>query len=78
MRERARAARENATAMRVAGIKESKGGKAMAIVTRVVGERTAGAKTRVMVTKTKEVGEEEGNGKGGKRDVDGEEDGDGK
>ncbi len=34
-RERARAARANATAVRVAGIKEGKGGKAMAMGTRV-------------------------------------------
>jgi hypothetical protein len=75
MRDRARAARENATAMRVAGVKEGEGGKAMVMATRVADKWTATAKTRVMVTKTKKAGEEEGNGKGGKSDADGEEDG---
>jgi hypothetical protein len=37
----------------------------MAIVTRVVGKQMAAAMMRAMVRKTKEVGEEEGNGKGG-------------
>ncbi len=36
------------------------------------------ATTRVIVTKTKEVGEEEGNGKDGKSDGDGKESGNGK
>jgi hypothetical protein len=38
----------------------------------------ATAMTRAMVTKTEEVGEEEGNGKGGKSDGDGKDSGDGK
>jgi hypothetical protein len=63
--------------MRVAGIKEGEGIK-MAMATRVAGKRTAMATTRAMVIKTKEVGEEEGNGKGSKSDGGGEEDGDGK
>jgi hypothetical protein len=37
----------------------------MAIVTRVAGKRTAVAMMRAMVRKTKEVGEEKGNDKGG-------------
>jgi hypothetical protein len=72
------AARANATAMRVAGIKEGKGGKAMAMATRVVGKQTATMTTRAMVTKTKEACEEEGNGKGNKSNGDGKEDGNGK
>jgi hypothetical protein len=76
-RERARAARANGTAMRVAGVEEGKGGKAMVMATRVAGKWTATARMRAMVTKTKEAGEEEGNGKGGKSDGDGEEDSDG-
>jgi hypothetical protein len=76
-RERARAARENVMAMRVAGAKEGKGGKVMAMGTRVAGKQTATATTRAMVTKTKEVGEEEGNGKGSKSNGNGEEDGNG-
>jgi hypothetical protein len=59
-RERAWASRANAKAMRVVGIEEGEGGKVMAMVTRVVGKRTAMATTRAMVTKTKEAGEEEG------------------
>jgi hypothetical protein len=46
--------------------------------TRVAGEPTATATTRAMVIKTKEAGEEEGNGKGGKSNGDGEESGNGK
>jgi hypothetical protein len=73
-----RAARANATAMRVVGVKEGEGGKAMAMATRVVGEWMAMAMTRVMVTKRKEAGEEEGNGKGGKSNGDGKESGNSK
>jgi hypothetical protein len=62
-------------AMRMAGIKEGEGGKAMVIATRVVGEGMATMTTRAMVTKTKEAGEEERNSKGGKSDGNGEEDG---
>jgi hypothetical protein len=46
-------------AMRVVGIKEGKGDKAMAMATRVVGKRMATTTMRVMVTKTKEADEEE-------------------
>ena len=63
--------------MRVAGIKEGEGGKAMAMATRVAGKQTAMAMTREMVTKTKEAGEEEGNGKGGKSNGDSKESSDG-
>ncbi len=69
-------ARANATVMRVAGIEEGEGGKGMAMVTRVAGKQTVMATMRMMVT-TKEAGEEEGNGKGGKSDGDGKESGDG-
>ncbi len=55
-----------ATSMRVAGEEEGKSGKAMAMATRVVGKHTATATTRAIVTKTREAGMEEGNGKGGK------------
>jgi hypothetical protein len=48
------------------------------MATRVAGKRTATAQTRVMVTKTKEAGEEEGNDKGGKSNGNGEEDSTGK
>jgi hypothetical protein len=78
MRERARVARENAMVMRVVGVEQGEGGKAMAMATRVVGKWTAMAKTRVMATKTKEAGEEEGNGKGSKSNGNGEEDNNGK
>ncbi len=77
MRERARAARENAMAMRVVGVEEVKGGKVMAMATRVASKWMVTAKTRVMVTKTKEAGVEEGNSKCGKSDGDGEEDSEG-
>jgi hypothetical protein len=50
----------------------------MVMAIRVVGEQMATALTRAMVTKTREAGEEEGNGKGGKSDGDGKEDGNGK
>ncbi len=67
-------------AMRVAGIKEGECGKAMAMATRVMGKWTATATTRAMLTKLKQAGEEEENGKGGKSngDGDGKEDGNGK
>jgi hypothetical protein len=64
--------------MRVVAVKEGKGGKVMAMATGVAGKRTVTATTKAMVTKMKEVGEEEGNGKGGKSDGDGKEDGYGK
>ncbi len=54
------------TAMRVASNEEGEGGKAMAMVTRVVGERTAMASKRAIAMKTREAGKEESDGKGGK------------
>ncbi len=51
-RARARAARAVEVTMRVVGDKEGKGGKAMAMATSVVGERTAMATKWAMVTKT--------------------------
>jgi hypothetical protein len=72
------AARANLTAMRVAGIKESKGGKAMAMATRVAGKWMATVTTTAMVMKMKEAGEEEGNDKVGKSNGNDKEDGDGK
>ncbi len=65
-------------AMRVVGVKEGEGGKAMAMATRVVGEQPTTMTMRAMVTKTKEVGEKEGNGKGGKSNGNGKESGNGK
>jgi hypothetical protein len=59
-----RAARANSTAMRVAGVEVGKGGKAMVMATRVVGKQITTATTRAIAMKTKEVGEEKGNGKG--------------
>ncbi len=64
--------------MRVASIEEVEGSKAMVMATRVVGKWMAMATTRAIVTKTKEAGEEEGNGKGGKSNGDGMESNDGK
>jgi hypothetical protein len=55
-RERARAARAMATAMRVVGNKEGKGDKVMAMATRIAGEWTATATKRVMVKATRVVG----------------------
>ncbi len=57
-----------ATVMRVAGKDEGKGGKAMVISMRVASKWMATVTKRVMMTKTREVGKEEGNGKGGKSD----------
>jgi hypothetical protein len=76
-RERARAARENATAMRVVGVKEGEGGKVMVIGTSVADKwmAKAMATTRAMVMKTKEAGEREGNGNGSKSNDDGKESG---
>ncbi len=73
-----REARENAMAMRVAGVKEGEGGKVMAMVTRVAGKRMVTVTTRAMVTKMREASEEEGTGKGGKSDGNGKESGNGK
>jgi hypothetical protein len=64
--------------MRVAGNEEGEGGEAMALATRVAGERTAMLTKSVMATKTREVSNEKGIGRGGKSSGDGEEDGDGK
>ncbi len=71
-------ARAIAMVMRVAGNKEGEGGKAMAMATRVAGERTAMLMKSAMATKTREVSNEKGIGRGGKSSGDGEEDGDGK
>jgi hypothetical protein len=71
-------ARAIATVVRVAGNEEGEGGKAMAMATRVAGERTAMLTKSAMATKTREVSDEEGIGRGGKSSGDGEEDGDGK
>ncbi len=66
-------------AMRVAGDKEGKGGKAMVMATRVAGKWAATAMGRAMMaTATREAGREEGNSKCNKYDVDGKEDGKGK
>ncbi len=57
-------ARATATAIRVVGVEEGEGSKAMAMVTRVAGERTAMARKRAMLTAMREAGKEERNGKG--------------
>jgi hypothetical protein len=54
-RERTRAARAMATAMRVVGDKECKGDKVMAMATRIEGERTATATNGTMVMATKRI-----------------------
>jgi hypothetical protein len=54
-RERARAARAMATAMRVAGDEEGKGNKTMVMATRIAGEWTATVTKRVMVMATRVV-----------------------
>ncbi len=66
-----------AMGMRVAGNEEGEGGKAMAMATSVVGERTAMLTKSATATKTREVGNEKGIGRGGKSSGDGEEDSDG-
>ncbi len=76
-RVRARVARAMAMVMRVASKEEGKGGKAMAMATRVAGERTAMLTKIAMATKTREVGDEKGIGRGGKSSGDDKEDGDG-
>jgi hypothetical protein len=63
--------------MRVASEEEGKGGKAMEMAIRVAGKQTATATKRLMVTKTREAGKEEGNGDGGKSNGNGKEDGNG-
>jgi hypothetical protein len=67
-----------AMVMRVASNEEGEGGKAMAMATRVAGEQTAILTKSVMATKTREVSNEKGIGRGGKSSGDGKEDGDGK
>ncbi len=52
-RERARAARAMATAMRVTGNKEGKGDKVMAMATRIAAEWTATVTKRAMVMATR-------------------------
>jgi hypothetical protein len=66
-----------AMAKRVVGDKEGKVGKAMAMATRMVGERTAMAMKRAMSMATREAGKEEGNGKGDTSNGNGKEDGNG-
>ncbi len=66
------------TAMRVASDKEGEGGKAMAIGTRVADKRTVTATKRAMTMKTREAGEEMGNGKGSRSNGNGKEEGYGK
>jgi hypothetical protein len=63
----------NAMAMRVVGMKEGEGSKAMAMATRVAGEWRTTMTTRAMVTKMREASEEEGTGKGDKSDGNGKE-----
>jgi hypothetical protein len=63
--------------MRVAGNEEGEGGKAMAMAARVAGERTEMLTKSAMATKTREVSNEKGIGRGGKSSGDGKEDGDG-
>ncbi len=64
--------------MRVSGKEGGKGGKAMVLATRVAGKQMGSATKRVMATKTREAGKEEGNGKGGMSNGNGKEDGNGK
>ncbi len=66
-----------AMVMRVAGNEEGKGGKAIAMVTRVAGERTAMLMKSAMAMKTRELSNEKGIGRGGKSSGDGKEDGNG-
>jgi hypothetical protein len=61
--------------MRVAGKEEGQGGKAMAMATRVAGERMTMLTKSAVATKTREVGKEEGIVRGGKCNGNGEEDG---
>jgi hypothetical protein len=63
------------TAMRVVGNKEGEGDKVMAMATRVVGKQMALATEKTMAIKMREAGKKEGNGKGGKSNDDGEEEG---
>jgi hypothetical protein len=56
-RERARAARAMATAMRAAGNKESEGGKVMAIATRMADKWTATVTKRATAMATRVAGE---------------------
>jgi hypothetical protein len=65
-------------AMRVAGEEEGKGGKTMAMATRVADEWTVTLTKCAMAMKTREVGKEKGIGRGGKSNGNGKEDGNGK
>jgi hypothetical protein len=67
------AARAMVPAMKVVDDEEGEGGKAMAMVTRVAGERMAVATKRAMAMKTREASKEEGNGKGVKSNGGGKE-----
>jgi hypothetical protein len=51
-----RAVRAITTAMRVAGKEEGKGGKVIALATRVAGKRMAKVRERAMATKMREAG----------------------
>jgi hypothetical protein len=63
--------------MKVAGNKEGKGGKAMGMATRMAGEPTVMLTKSAMAMKTREVGDEEGIGRGKKSSGDGKDDSDG-
>jgi hypothetical protein len=67
-----------AMAMRVAGDKEGEGGKVMAMATRVASEQMVTLMKSAMATKTREVGNQEGIGRGSKSNGDGKEDSNGK
>ncbi len=67
-----------AMVMRVVGNEDGEGSKAMAMATRVAGERTVMLTKSAMATKTREESDEKGIGRGGKSSGNGEEDGDGK
>jgi hypothetical protein len=55
----------------------TEGGKAMVKATRVAGKRSAMVTKRATVMKMREAGKEEGNGKGGRINGNGEEEGNG-
>jgi hypothetical protein len=77
-REIARVVWAMAMGMRVAVNKGSEEGKMMAMVTRVADKGTAAAMRRVMATKTREAGKEEGKSKNSKNNGNCEKDGNGK
>jgi hypothetical protein len=61
--------------MRVVGKEGGESSKAMAMATRAAAEWMATLTKKAMATKTREAGEEEGNGKSDKSNGDGNEDG---